>query len=210
MTVRVSLTALHWTLLLVNVSCLTATVLDCYWFLSLTVSRLVCYWVLSLTVTLLDCYRVLSLTVTLLGCYRVLSLAATLLACYWVLSHCHSSWLLLSCLSQPHFLFVVDSHLPLGRLNTSVSDWPLRCRFQPPCFQMQLLCQLENSQIEITPLNMYNKFVERIRRNLHVVLAFSPIGDAFRNRLRMFPSLINCCTIDWFKVSEGDGRWWLV
>ena len=143
-------------------------------------------------------------------CYWVSSLTATPLDCYWVLYHCHSSWLLLSCLSQPHFLFVVDSHLPLGRLNTSVSDWPLRCRFQPPCFQMQLLCQLENSQIEITPLNMYNKFVERIRRNLHVVLAFSPIGDAFRNRLRMFPSLINCCTIDWFKVSEGDGRWWLV
>ena len=66
--------------------------------------------------------------------------------------------------------------------------------------QMQQLCQLENAQTEITPLNMYNKFVERIRRNLHVVLAFSPIGDAFRNRLRMFPSLINCCTIDWFQV----------
>jgi len=33
---------------------------------------------------------------------------------------------------------------------------------------------------------------------LHVVLAMSPIGDAFRQRLRMFPSLVNCCTIDWF------------
>lgn len=65
---------------------------------------------------------------------------------------------------------------------------------------MQMIAQLENAQVEITPLNMYNKFVERIRRNLHVVLAFSPIGDAFRNRLRMFPSLINCCTINWFKV----------
>jgi dynein heavy chain len=26
----------------------------------------------------------------------------------------------------------------------------------------------------------------------------SPIGDVFRDRLRMFPSLVNCCTIDWF------------
>ena len=26
----------------------------------------------------------------------------------------------------------------------------------------------------------------------------SPIGEAFRTRLRMFPSLVNCCTIDWF------------
>lgn len=26
----------------------------------------------------------------------------------------------------------------------------------------------------------------------------SPVGDAFRRRCRMFPSLVNCCTIDWF------------
>ena len=26
----------------------------------------------------------------------------------------------------------------------------------------------------------------------------SPVGDAFRSRCRMFPSLVNCCTIDWF------------
>ena len=49
---------------------------------------------------------------------------------------------------------------------------------------------------------MYNLFIERVREHLHVVLALSPIGDAFRNRLRMFPSLINCCTIDWFQVGE--------
>ena len=41
-------------------------------------------------------------------------------------------------------------------------------------------------------------FVERVRTNLHVVLCLSPIGDAFRTRQRMFPSLVNCCTIDWF------------
>ncbi len=29
-------------------------------------------------------------------------------------------------------------------------------------------------------------------------MCFSPIGDAFRTRVRMFPSLVNCCTIDWF------------
>jgi dynein heavy chain len=26
----------------------------------------------------------------------------------------------------------------------------------------------------------------------------SPIGEDFKRRLRMFPSLVNCCTIDWF------------
>ena len=55
--------------------------------------------------------------------------------------------------------------------------------------------------MEATPLAMYNYFIERVKSNLHIVLAMSPIGDAFRNRLRMFPSLINCCTIDWFQVT---------
>ncbi|POM62429.1 hypothetical protein PHPALM_28421 [Phytophthora palmivora] len=45
---------------------------------------------------------------------------------------------------------------------------------------------------------LYNFFVGRFRTNLHIVLALSPIGEAFRRRLRMFPSLVNCCTIDWF------------
>ncbi|XP_052264555.1 dynein axonemal heavy chain 3-like isoform X1 [Dreissena polymorpha] len=59
-------------------------------------------------------------------------------------------------------------------------------------------------KMEATPLAMYNYFIDRVRNNLHVVLAMSPIGDAFRNRLRMFPSLINCCTIDWFQTWPSD------
>lgn len=31
-------------------------------------------------------------------------------------------------------------------------------------------------------------------------LSFSPIGEIFRARLRQFPSLVNCCTIDWFSA----------
>jgi dynein heavy chain len=41
-------------------------------------------------------------------------------------------------------------------------------------------------------------FVEQIKAHLHIVLAFSPVSEQFRKRLLMFPSLINCCTIDWF------------
>lgn len=53
----------------------------------------------------------------------------------------------------------------------------------------------------MTPIALYNKFIERVRLHLHIILAFSPIGDNFRNQLRMFPALINCCTIDLFKVN---------
>jgi len=58
----------------------------------------------------------------------------------------------------------------------------------------------KGKKMDATPLAMYNYFIDRVKQNLHIVLAMSPIGDAFRNRLRMFPSLINCCTIDWFQV----------
>lgn len=45
---------------------------------------------------------------------------------------------------------------------------------------------------------IYNYFISRVRKNLHLVICMSPIGNAFRRRCRMFPSLVNCCTIDWF------------
>lgn len=65
----------------------------------------------------------------------------------------------------------------------------------PPCRQRE-----KAKQTDGTPLALFNFFVERVRDQLHVVLAMSPIGDAFRNRVRMFPSLVNCCTINWFQV----------
>jgi dynein heavy chain len=47
-------------------------------------------------------------------------------------------------------------------------------------------------------------FVYLVRENLHIVLAFSPVGDKLRNRCRQFPSIINCCTIDWFERWPQD------
>ncbi|CAM9194153.1 unnamed protein product, partial [Hapterophycus canaliculatus] len=43
-------------------------------------------------------------------------------------------------------------------------------------------------------------YVQLVRENLHVCLCMSPIGAGFRNRCRMFPSLVNCCTVDWFNA----------
>lgn len=51
---------------------------------------------------------------------------------------------------------------------------------------------------------LFNLFVSRVRDMLHIVLAMSPIGDAFRTRLRKFPSLVNCCTINWFMTWPAD------
>lgn len=46
--------------------------------------------------------------------------------------------------------------------------------------------------------SVYSLFQECMRANFHIVLSFSPVGDQLRHRCRMFPSLVNCCTLVWF------------
>jgi dynein heavy chain len=51
---------------------------------------------------------------------------------------------------------------------------------------------------------IYQYFVDNVRDRLRIVLCFSPVGEGFRNRCRQFPSIINCCTIDWFNVWPNE------
>ncbi|XP_065190205.1 dynein axonemal heavy chain 12-like [Sycon ciliatum] len=66
------------------------------------------------------------------------------------------------------------------------------------------IAQKEDKNADFSPLALFSMFVNRCRERLHIILAFSPIGSAFRNRMRQFPSLINCCTIDWFQAWPED------
>jgi dynein heavy chain len=50
--------------------------------------------------------------------------------------------------------------------------------------------------VDQTPLNMFKMYLAAVRKNVHVVLAMSPMSEKFRANLMMFPSLVNCTTID--------------
>ena len=56
---------------------------------------------------------------------------------------------------------------------------------------------------DLTREAMVGFFTERCRSFLSLVLCMSPVGTALRNRLRKFPSLVNCCTIDWYAPWPG-------
>ena len=63
---------------------------------------------------------------------------------------------------------------------------------------VRLAAQGGNRNLDIPPLQVFQFFVNRCKIKLHLILCFSPIGSSFRSRLRLYPSLVNCCTIDWY------------
>jgi len=56
------------------------------------------------------------------------------------------------------------------------------------------------NQVKIEGSNdiIQQEFVKRVRQNFHICLCMSPVGNDLRVRCRQFPSLVNCCTLDWF------------
>lgn len=70
--------------------------------------------------------------------------------------------------------------------------------------EMTRLAAQSDKNVDISILAVLAHFVSRCREKLHIILCLSPIGDAFRIRLRMYPSLVNCCTIDWFDEWPED------
>ena len=72
------------------------------------------------------------------------------------------------------------------------------------CESVRPAAKSENRCPEGTQTQLFSFFVERCKKKLHIVLCFSPIGNSFRGRVRNFPSLVNCTTIDWFSEWPKD------
>ncbi|XP_055593622.1 dynein axonemal heavy chain 12 [Uranotaenia lowii] len=69
---------------------------------------------------------------------------------------------------------------------------------------VRLAAQGGNRNLDIGPLEVFQFFVNRCKQKLHIVICFSPIGSALRTRIRLYPSLVNCCTINWFDAWPED------
>jgi len=69
-----------------------------------------------------------------------------------------------------------------------------------PTNQKEAIMQIvrDNANNENYQGDKWQYFINSVRENLHIVMAFNPIGDTFRTRIRNFPSIVNCSAIDWF------------
>lgn len=63
---------------------------------------------------------------------------------------------------------------------------------------MDLKREAVHQGIQDTKEAIFQFFLQRVSEKLHIVLSTTPAGSCFRRRCRLYPSLINCCTIDWF------------
>nr|XP_018914608.1 PREDICTED: dynein heavy chain 7, axonemal-like [Bemisia tabaci] len=51
---------------------------------------------------------------------------------------------------------------------------------------------------------LYNFFLQTVREQLHIMIALNPTDKRFRQRLRKYPALVNCCAINWFHIWAND------
>ncbi|KAM5165262.1 dynein axonemal heavy chain 14 [Mantella aurantiaca] len=63
---------------------------------------------------------------------------------------------------------------------------------------VELRTEATEANMSDSAQSMLTFFLQRVRSKLHVVLALSPAGQTFREHCRSHPSLVNCCTIDWY------------
>lgn len=47
-------------------------------------------------------------------------------------------------------------------------------------------------------------YLQKVQQNLHIILAMSPTGSTLGERIRNFPSLVNCCSLDWFSIWPNE------
>ncbi|ESN93064.1 hypothetical protein HELRODRAFT_69886 [Helobdella robusta] len=74
------------------------------------------------------------------------------------------------------------------------------------CEKMRKIDRMQDrsKQTDGSFLALFNMFTRKCRNLLHVVMTMSPVGAVFRDRLRKFPALVNCCTIDWYHEWPND------
>ncbi|NXN68995.1 DYH17 protein, partial [Himantopus himantopus] len=58
--------------------------------------------------------------------------------------------------------------------------------------------------LQDTRENCWKLFIEKVRRQLKVILCFSPVGSTLRVRARRFPAVVNCTAINWFHEWPED------
>ena len=70
--------------------------------------------------------------------------------------------------------------------------------------EMRRLTVNDSHYQDCDSLKLFSLFKERCSANLNIILSLSPIGGTLRTRMRMYPSICSCTTINWFMEWPED------
>lgn len=114
-------------------------------------------------------------------------------------------------IGQPTMFILTDSQIVKDEFLVYINDI-LSAGYIPELFAKdevdgiigKVRAEAKSNGVEDAPGPIFSFFIDKVRKNLHLALCFSPVGDTFRFRARMFPGLINSTSIDWFHEWPED------
>eukprot|EP00118_Oscarella_pearsei_P016795 m.162667 g.162667 ORF g.162667 m.162667 type:complete len:4507 (+) comp38847_c0_seq1:65-13585(+) len=105
---------------------------------------------------------------------------------------------------KPAVFLLTDAHLfneeiveDLNELMTSGEVYDL---FEAEELEL-LLAEMKSEQAGKSESrdDLYEKFTQNVKRNLHICLAMSPAQSRFFQRCLLYPALMRACTLDWYE-----------
>ena len=95
-------------------------------------------------------------------------------------------------MADEKFLVLINSLLASGEIRDLFTDDEVENIVN------QVRNEAKSAGIVDTRENCWQFFIDRVRKQLKVVLCFSPVGSTLRVRGRKFPAIVNCTAINWF------------
>ncbi|KAA0703060.1 Dynein beta chain, ciliary [Triplophysa tibetana] len=94
---------------------------------------------------------------------------------------------------EDRFLVIISTLISSGEIPNLLSEEELDGVRKAVRSELRELGLLESNE------NYWRFFMNRVQQQLKVVLCLSPVGNTLRARVRRFPALLSCTTLDWFQ-----------
>jgi len=95
-------------------------------------------------------------------------------------------------ITDEHFLVYINDYLSSGEIFSLFTDDEIEEIIN------YLRLEAKSQGYKDSNEHIWKYFIDKVRRNLKIVMCFSPVGNTLRTRARRFPALFSGAIIDWF------------
>lgn len=106
--------------------------------------------------------------------------------------------------TDEHFLVFINDYLSSGEIFGLFTDDEVEEIVNT------LRAEAKSQGVGESKEGIWKYFIDKVRRNLKIVMCFSPVGHALRTRARRFPALFSGTIIDWFHSWPRDALYSVV